>query len=384
MDPQTPDYDELLATIKSILRAHNTAGGISVAIGRVDRPFITLTEGQTDVLAETPMIGTPVFGVGSITKIFVAVVILQLAQEHRLHLDGLVEQYLDAEVYTGIEDARTATIAQLLNHTAGIDSWEDDPRWIIDGRGANVRPDYIWGKTEPLCYIRRPKETAPDPGHWAYSNTHYTLLALIIEKITNRPAESEIRRRIIDPLGLENTYTEGFESPRVDGVQTPCRYHLATPTFKETAGVCPAFHQVQDGLIEVTGSNLSVSWLAGGMMSTATDLLQFAFALRDGKLLSAASMSVLHDLRPTTKVNQEMGHGVFRIKTNPSGNQYWLGHFGGVLGFASGLWWLEGEDCAICVLTNVGHQHSGAVKSSIAGIVLESNFLQLASTIVKC
>lgn len=381
MDRQKPGRDDLVATITSILRANTTAGGLSVAVGCVDKPFFNFCTGQADILAGTPIAGTPVFGIGSITKIFVAVVILQLVEEGRLHLEDPVEKHLAAEIYDGIEDARTATLAQLLNHTAGIDSWEDEPEWIIDGRGKNVRPDYVWEKTEPLRYLRRPKRTAPSPGHWAYSNTHYTLLALIIEKVTQNHAENEIRRRIIDPLGLRNTYTEGFETPRVSGAQTPCRYHLATPTFRETAGVCAAFPQIQDGLIEATNSNLSVSWLAGGIMSTTTDLLQFAFALRDGRLLGPLSMSVLRDVQPTTKEHQEMGHGVFRI--NPSGEQYWLGHFGGVLGFSSGLWWLEGEDCAVCVLTNVGHQHAGVVKSSVAGIVLESDFLKLASELVK-
>ena len=92
------------------------------------------------------------FGVGSITKTFVAVVILQLAEEGRLDLSATAESVLASGV-DGVPNAATATIAQLLNHTGGVPSWEDDPAWIRDGRVDRLDVDRMWDKTATLAYM---------------------------------------------------------------------------------------------------------------------------------------------------------------------------------------------------------------------------------------
>jgi D-alanyl-D-alanine carboxypeptidase len=93
------------------------------------------------------------FGVGSITKTFVAVVILQLAEEGRLDLNATAESLLGSAV-AGVPNVATATLGQLLNHTSGVPSWEDDPAWIRDGRGDRLDVGRIWDKTATLAYIR--------------------------------------------------------------------------------------------------------------------------------------------------------------------------------------------------------------------------------------
>lgn len=164
------------------------------------------------------------FGIGSITKVFVTVVILQLVGEKKLRLDDTVGNLLAPEIYHGIENAPEATIKDLLSHTAGIYSWEDDPVWIIHGRGRKLVPEKIWVKTETLEYIRRPNPSGPKPGKFSYSNTNFTLLGLIVEKTTERTTEDEIRRRILEPLSMKHTYLEGFEDATVPNI-FPHRYH---------------------------------------------------------------------------------------------------------------------------------------------------------------
>ena len=73
--------------------------------------------------------------------------------------------------------------------------------------------------------------------------------------------------------------------------QLPHRYHWATPTFLEEAGVNATFSDVRPDLIDASGSNLSVEWTAGGMVSTARDLALYGTALRDGRLLNPESMA---------------------------------------------------------------------------------------------
>ncbi|CAI6101485.1 unnamed protein product [Clonostachys chloroleuca] len=376
-DGDTTDH---VAQINAILRESVRAGvpGLSVAVSSVRKTW-TFSSGVSNLRSLEPVDTTHLFGIGSITKIFVAVVVLQLVEEGKLGLLDTVNGLLEPGVYRGIVDAGDATVARLLSHEAGIDSWEDDPSWIRNGRGSEIEPSYIWAKTETLDYIRRPKKTAPEPGRWYYSNTNYTLLGLIIEKVTGSSAESEIRHRVLNPLGMRQTYLEGFESPPSEGL-LPSRYHWATDTFRDAAGTSPLFPPMSERLIDCTSSNLSTEWTAGGILSSATDLATFAVALRDGKLLSSESLAVMTEWRSVAN-GEEMGHGLFRIK-RPDADA-WLGHFGGVLGFTAALWWKESGDCAVVVLSNVGRMHAGNVPSSGSHIVVKSNLLEVASKLAS-
>ncbi|EXA46423.1 beta-lactamase [Fusarium oxysporum f. sp. pisi HDV247] len=376
-DGDTADY---VAEIKAILRDSADAGvpGLSVAVCSLYKTW-TFTRGVSNLRSLEPVETKHLFGIGSITKIFVAVIVLQLVEEGKLRLSDTVSALLEPSVYRDIVDAGEATVARLLSHEAGIDSWEDDPSWIRDGRGSEMNPSYIWTKTEPLDYVRRPKKTAPEPGRWYYSNTNYTLLGLIIEEVTRNPAESEIRHRILSPLGMTQTYFEGFESPPSEGL-LPSRYHWSTDTFRDAAGTNPSFPPMSEHLIDCTSSNLSTEWTAGGILSSATDLATFAVALRDGKLLNSESLAIMTEWRPAAN-GEEMGHGLFRIK-RPDGGA-WLGHFGRVLGFTAALWWKEGGDCVIVVLSNVGRMHAGNVPSSGSHVVAKSNLLEFASKLAS-
>jgi D-alanyl-D-alanine carboxypeptidase len=365
--------------IESVLTNNTKAGGLSVAIASSQAGPYLSQSGLSIVQDHVPVDESHLFGIGSITKVYVAVVVLQLIEENSLTLSDTVGQHLPEATYRDIENAASATIEQLLSHTAGIDSWEDDSVWQVDGRGSNLSLDRLWVKTDTLDYVRRPRRTAPEPGQWYYSNTNYTLLGLAIEKITGRKAEQEIRQRILEPLGMKHTFLEGHETgPEQDVAH---RYHHATTQFQSTAGVAAAFPFVQDELIDVTGSNLSVSWLAGGYISSPSDLITFASALKNGQLLKSHSMMVLQQWRSTTLRNHEMGHGLFR--QHVPGHGTWLGHSGGVLGFGAQLWWAEGGDCVVSILSNAGTVLAGPVPGGTTGLLRESEFLDLARQLVK-
>ena len=187
-------------------------------------------------------------------------------------------------------------------------------------------------------------------------------LDLSVEKITGNRLAAEIRRRILTPLGLHDTYMEGFEA--VPQNRLPHRYHFATPDFRASAGVSEYFPEVrpeagpsQPALIDVSRSRLG-TWAAGGMVSTASDMVRFALALRDGKLLKPESMRFMMEWRPATS-EQEVGHGLFR--THQLGGEYTIGHSGGVLGFGANMYWIDNADVVIVGLTNVGTANSGAI-----------------------
>jgi D-alanyl-D-alanine carboxypeptidase len=361
----------------------NGIPGISAAIATADGLVWTGVAGKADLKTGAPMHPDLLFGIGSITKTFVAVVILQLVEEGRLDLNVTAASLLGAAV-EGVPNADKATIAQLMNHTAGVPSWEDNPAWVRDGRGVTLDVSRIWEKTDTLPYT---VEMAPvaAPGHaFSYANTHFTLLGMIIEKVTGENADSEIHRRIIRPLGLEDIYLEGFE-PIPQGKVSP-RYHWATPEFRNNAGVNAAFSEVRPGLIDASRSNLSVEWTAGGMVATARDLALYGTALRDGRLLMPQSMDFMMEWFPITDSEwfpegrrAQIGHNLFRVEH--AGGLAVIGHDGDVLGFTGSLYWIEGADAVVAVLCNVGSMHSGEVPGNAYSMASEKKFIELAGKV---
>lgn len=174
--------------------------GLSAAVATRDSVVWTGVAGLADIRGGVPVTSDMLFGIGSITKTFVAVVILQLAEEGRLDLDATSASVLGPAV-SGVPNADKATIAQLLNHTGGVPSWEDDPSWIRDGRGTTLDVSRIWGKTETLPYIAGHEPLAEPGAEYSYANTNFTLLGMIIEKVTGQEAVDEIHRRVLEPLG---------------------------------------------------------------------------------------------------------------------------------------------------------------------------------------
>lgn len=351
----------------SVLLARAVAAGCpGMAAAVADRRGVVWTgaAGWADVGRRVPLSAEDVFPIGSISKTFTAVVILQLAAEGRLSLDATAADVLGAAAVAGIANADAATLDQLLSHTGGVPSWEDDPAWIREGRGARYDPTRRWAKTDVLAYVRGPGH-APlsTPGAaFHYANTNYTLLGMVVERVAGRAAEAEIRRRVLRPLGLRRTGFEGLErrhAPR------PRRYHYATDTFRRDAGVSPRFPEVRPGLIEVSASEVALEWTAGGMVSTVRELALFGLALRQGRLLPPAAMRRLMAWRalpgevdPAGRpARAEVGHGLFRIQR--PGGPVLIGHGGDVLGSTGELCWMEAGDVLVAVLANVGTMHAG-------------------------
>ena len=349
--------------------------GLSAAIADSNGLVWTGVAGHANLETGDPIRPDQLFGMGSITKTFAAVVILQLVDEGKLSLDATAASIL-GDAVRDTPNADRATIAQLLNHTGGVPSWEDDPTWIREGRGDRLDPTHIWGKTETLRYIDGHAPLAPPGEKFSYANTNFTLLGMVIEKVTGHDAVDEIHRRILEPLGLPDIHLEGFEPVPQD--RLPHRYHWATADFRRDAGINAAFPEVRPDLIDASASNLSVEWTAGGMIATARDLALYGVALRDGRLLSPAGMKTLTDWFPAGPSGQ-VGHNVFR-RPLPDGTVL-IGHSGDVLGFTGTLYWVEGADVVVAVLANVGAMHAGRVPGTAYTVGRDPRFVALATEI---
>ncbi len=332
--------------------------GISVALGNGTELLWSGTAGYDDLSRQTPVESDTLFAIGSITKTFVSVVIHQLAGEGKVDLDAVTTDYVTLPIVQRIPNATTATLRQLLNHTSGVPTWEFQPAWISRGRGAEMTVGYLWDKTETLAYITDdlvPADFAPGASY-AYSNTNYTFLGLIVEAVTGNEVTAEIRRRILEPLGMAQTFMESFEP--ITG-NLAHHYHYATPSFVREAGIHRTFPLIRPLLVESTAANLSPEWAAGGMVASAGDLVRFARALRDGQLLSPAMQQEMFTFRPPVDGStREYLQGIARSREiHP---RYPLvGHSGGTLGFSTRMQWLEGIDLIMVVMMNVGTMHTG-------------------------
>jgi len=341
--------------------------GISVAIGLGDSLAWAGTAGCSDISRRVPVEIDDRFGVGSITKTFVATVILQLVEEGKLDLEKTPQDYLDLEIVRAVPNTGTATLRQLLNHQSGIPTWEFQEDWIRRGRGEQMELGRVWGKTETLEYCTGDLLLATnEPGErYSYSNTNYTLLGLIIEAVTGNDAAAEIRSRLLEPLGLEDTFLESFEEVPGGYVH---HYHYATPRFQEVAGVHRGFPEIRPYLVESTAGNLSPEWTAGGIVTSASDLVRWAQALRDGELLGPEMhreyLTYYPPREPRGGRSQYM-QGISRTESYYDDYAI-LGHGGGTLGFTAGMYWLEDTDIVLVVLTNVGQMHSGLQMSPVS------------------
>ncbi|KAL7940847.1 beta-lactamase/transpeptidase-like protein [Trichoderma barbatum] len=366
--------------------------GLTAAVASSEGLLWSGTAGLANIESKTPFTPDYVSGIGSITKVFI----------NRLSIDNTLEQHLSTEVLQGIPHASGATIGQLLRHTSGVPSWEDDPQWIRYGRGSNLDPKKIWTSVETLDYIRYDSNPnlevpvpKPTPGNYAYANTNFTFLGLIAEAVSSKTASSEIdmstghlraraaaliRSRVLEPLALKYTYLEGFESPQ-EGLM-PNRYHWVTPTFLATAGACPSFPnpKFRPDLLDASMSNMSTEWVVGGNLSHPKDLCTLALAIRNANILSSSSLKIMLDFVPVT-ASTWSGHGIFKVHTKDG--DVWFGHNGSILGFNGSMFWSEEMDVAIAVLGNVGTMHAGKVPGSAASIAVEGEFLGLAIRLAR-
>jgi D-alanyl-D-alanine carboxypeptidase len=217
------------------------------------------------------------------TKSFVSTVLLQLAGERRLSLDDTVERWLPGVVRGNGNDGHRITVRQLLNNTSGI----YDPNDGTDQGGRAPRAEIAVAMAHPPLF--------PAGTQWSYSNVNYLLAGLIVEAVTQHRADLEVRRRIIEPLGLRHT-----------------SFPLDDPRIPE-----PHLHGYDMSARDVTGFNPSGEWTAGAMISTTTDLARFDAALFGGRLLRPAQQQELL----TTALDSDYGLGVQRDVVDCAGRE---------------------------------------------------------------
>ncbi|NHC43977.1 serine hydrolase domain-containing protein [Motilibacter aurantiacus] len=246
--------------------------------------------------------------IGSITKTFVATLVLQLVDEGRLSLEDDVEEWVPGLVPGGVG----ISLRHLLQHTSGLFSYSEDEAFLD---AFVTDPERSFTPGELVAYaVAHPPLFAPG-ADWSYSNTNYVLLGLVLENATGESLRSLLRDRIIKPLGLTHTkFPAG-----------------ATIPGKHAAGYLPPSLTGLTELLDVTGVNPSWAGAAGALLSTTTDVRDFYRALLSGELLSPASLAAMKQTVPIEE-GTAYGLGLLSIET-PCGTVW--GHDGSVTGYST-------------------------------------------------
>jgi D-alanyl-D-alanine carboxypeptidase len=252
------------------------------------------------------MAATDRFRVASITKTFVATVVLQLVAEGKLGLDDPVERWLPGLVPNG----SAITIRQLLGHRSGLFDYLDDRAFA---RAVVAHPGRAWSPRGLVAIATAHRPLHPPGSEWSYSNTNYILLGLVVEAASGTTLSHELQQRLFDPLGLSaTTFPTGS---RIQGAHAHGYIGFAT---------LPQLHS----LLDTAPASASLGWAAGGIVSTGDDVTRFYAALLGGRLLPPDLLAAMETQSP----DAHYGLGLLEADT-PCGPAF--GHEGDLLGYRS-------------------------------------------------
>lgn len=291
--------------------------GVTVTVRRGHGTWAA-TAGVGNLETGKPRSARDHYRIASITKTFVATVVLQLEAEGRLSLDDTVDTWLPGLVRGNDHDGRRITIRQLLNHTSGIFDYLEDPGFQQTYMTADgfMKHRFDEAAPEELLAIAMKNRPYFEPGaSFAYSNTNYLLAARVIEKATGNDYGDEIDRRIIAPLHLTST------SVPTSRVTLPRPGSRAYSKLART-DTGPTY--------DVTELNPRLAYGSGQMVSSSADLTRFYSALLGGRLLPPEQLKKMKTTVGSSRETSRYGLGLVDRKLT-CGVHVW-GHDGGISG----------------------------------------------------
>jgi CubicO group peptidase (beta-lactamase class C family) len=297
------------------------------------------------------------FRIGSITKQFTAMLILQLVEQGKLKLDGKITDYLpDYPKSTGDK----VTIHHLLTHTSGIPSYTGFPKFFSE----MSRDPYA-----PEAFVKTFSDSALqfEPGaKFSYNNSGYFLLGVIIEKVAGKSYEQVLQENILKPLNMQNT---GYD------------YH--GPIINQRAA---GYEKRPGGYVNAPYLDMSLPYAAGAMYSTVEDLYLWDQALYADKLLSPNSQALYFKphIRASFGGDYAYGWGVNKAVIGQSQDSVMvIAHGGGINGFNTLIQRLSKDKHLIVLLNNTGGTRLDAMSQSIRGILYDKPYAVAKKSIAE-
>lgn len=293
--------------------------GALVAVRDASGRTTRYAAGLGAVAPATPMRPEDRFRAGSVLKLMVATVVLQLVEEGRLALGTPLTRLLPAGRIAGFEHRGAITLEHLLNHTSGLGDTA-----FSEAHDADVLAQPARLRSEQEYLDMALLEGQRLPGEHAYANTNYILLGLVIEQATGKSWRSQVRERLLTRLGLADS-----------SLPEPADLEMPTPFahgYQPMAGA---------GLLDVSRISPSMAGAAGGhaLVTTTADLARFAAALFGGELYrlpgTLAQMLRFVPAEPIGDMAYAYGLGVMRHQL-PDGTVF-LGHGGSTAGYSCAI-----------------------------------------------
>jgi CubicO group peptidase (beta-lactamase class C family) len=313
--------------------------GIAVLVARGDEVLFRGARGMASIELGVPLSPDHVFRIGSVTKQFAAAGLLRLVDDGKVALDDPLSKFLPD--YPGGE---AITIAQLLNHTSGIQSYTDIPGYMDQ----EIRKDL---DTSALIAVFKDAPVAFAPGTaWSYNNSGYVLVGAVIEKASGMPWQRWLEQVQFKPAGLEHTRSGATRSV------------IPGHASGYSAGV--------DGSVSVAGPlSMTQPHAAGALVSTVDDLHRWNRALHGGRVISADSYRRM--ITPEGKAGEAPNRYGFGIQAGSVRGRSALEHGGGINGFLSSLIYLPESEVTVVTLRNAdGGGGGGSLSRQLAALAV--------------
>ncbi|MCC2605816.1 serine hydrolase domain-containing protein [Planctobacterium marinum] len=281
----------------------------AVYISVQGQPVFEHYAGSASVANRVPLSATTRFRIGSVTKTYTAVLVMQAIEQQKLRLDSPLSRY-----FPDIPNADGITIQHLLNHRSGIHSFTDEPDYPTYMTKAKTQAEML------DIIVQYPADFEPDERH-AYSNSNYVLLGYILESVYQKPLANIIAEHLSEP----QQFTATLYGDAIDSETEASSYYYA------------------DGWQLSPETHLSIPHGAGAMVSTAKEANQFISRLFQGKLVSDDSLQAM------IRLQDGYGFGLYAL---PFHEHTFLGHNGSIDGFLSANAYNPEDDVAITVLSN--------------------------------
>jgi len=312
----------------------------AIALVRTEGGTTRVARGYADAARKTPIRVTDRFRIGSLTKTFVSAVALQLVGEGTISLADTVDRWLPGLVPNG----RRITVRELLDMRAGLyDYLNQDQtivnRYIAGDLSHRYTPQELVGLS-----TRHEPNFAPGAGY-AYCNTCYILLGLIVEKATGHALAAELQSRIFGPLHLRHTTLD--TQPLITGPHAHGYVWLGKAR------------------LDVSVASPTPAWAAGAIVSTVADLDRFFGALNGGRLLEP---SLLRAMTTPTRASHGYGLGYARTQTPHCGTLWW--NNGNYLGYNASAFGSPGGGRQLILFVNLDESNLTAARSRALNQVL--------------
>ncbi|MBD0297069.1 MAG: serine hydrolase [Bacteroidota bacterium] len=325
------EMDELL---KAYVKENRFNGAVLVA--QKGNILFEKGYGYRDAEQRTSHTAQDVFQIGSITKQITAAVIMQLQEEGKLSVQDKLNKY-----FPDFPNADKITLEHLLTHTSGIYNYTNDAVILKQDVTRSYSQQELLDKFKSY-----PSDFEPGT-KWNYSNTAYSLLGYIIEKVTNKPYERVVRERIFLPLGMTNS---GFDFTHLAGNKKSKGYFSLTGDKGVPAPIVDS----------------TIAFSAGAVYSNVEDLYKWERAIYTNKILKPSDWDAVF-----TPYKNNYGYG-WTIDTLY--NRTYMAHSGGIHGFTSFLMRFPKDEVVVIMLDNSSSSQLSKISKNLAAIALDQPF----------